>query len=364
MNLATSSRAVFRVCALSLLACWSADTCAAQSGATLPSSQEAASPSPAKTQSTDQANSPNQAAQADVKPVRQLPLRDRAWLILHDGLASNNTEKRVKAVTALGLLKGNAEAEKLATAALDDEKEDVRAAAATALGAMHAVHAKGPLEAALDDKEPAVVLAAANSLLLLKDADFAYDVYYGVLTGTVRTSKGVVKEQIKDQLKILHDKKKIAELGLEQGVGFIPYGGIGYGVVKTLVKSDNSPVRAAAAKKLAHDPDPASAKALVAATQDKNWVVRGAALEAIAERGDRSLLSKVAPSLDDDKDEGGGCRRPSQCVARQASRPCHFSRLRSSRELGQTAADHCAPVGSGASGRTEISTLDGNCFER
>jgi hypothetical protein len=135
-------------------------------------------------------------------------------------------------------------------------------------------------------------------------------------------------------------------------------------VVKTLVKSDNSPVRAAAAKKLAHDPDPASAKALVAATQDKNWVVRGAALEAIAERGDRSLLSKVAPSLDDDKDEGGGCRRPSQCVARQASRPCHFSRLRSSRELGQTAADHCAPVGSGASGRTEISTLDGNCFER
>jgi hypothetical protein len=32
---------------------------------------------------------------------------------------------------------------------------------------------EGSLEAALDDKEPAVVLAAANSLLLLKDADFA-----------------------------------------------------------------------------------------------------------------------------------------------------------------------------------------------
>src|ERR1700730_2578274 len=74
---------------------------------------------------------------------------------------------------------------------------------------------------------------------------------------------------------------------------------------KPFVKSDNSPVRAAAAKKLAHDPDPASAKALVAATQDKNWVVRGAALEAIAERGDRSLLSNIAPSLDDDKDEVG-----------------------------------------------------------
>jgi HEAT repeat protein len=251
--------------------------------------------------------------------VRQPSLRDRAWVILRDGLAFNNTEKRVKAVTALGLMKGNADGEKLATAALEDEKGDVRAAAAAALGSMHAVHAKGPLEAALDDKEPAVVLAAANSLLLLKDADFAYDVYYGVLTGTVRTNKGVVKEQIKDQLKILHDKKKIAELGLEQGVGFIPYGGIGYGVVKTLVKSDNSPVRAAAAKKLAHDPDPASAKALVAATQDKNWVVRGAALEAIAERGDRSLLSKIAPSLDDDKDEVRFTG--AACVARLSALP-------------------------------------------
>jgi HEAT repeat protein len=200
-------------------------------------------------------------------------------------------------------MKGNAEAEKLATAALKDEKGDVRSAAATALGSMHAVHAKDPLEAALDDTEPTVVLAAANSLLLLKNADFAYDVYYGVLTGTVRTDKGVVKQQIKDQLKVLRNKKTIAELGLEQGVGFIPYGGIGYGVVKTLVKSDNSPVRAAAAKKLAHDPDPASAKALVAATQDKNWVVRAAALEAIAERGDRSLVSEIATSLDDNKDE-------------------------------------------------------------
>jgi HEAT repeat protein len=215
----------------------------------------------------------------------------------------DGTEKRAKAVFALGVLKSNAEAERLATAALKDEKGEVRTAAATALGSMHAVRAKAPLEAALDDNEPAVVLAAANSLLLLKDTNFAYDVYYGVLTGTMRTNNGAIKEQVREQMKILHDKKKIAQLGLEQGIGFIPYGGIGYGVVKTLVKSDNSPMRAAAAKKLAHDPDPITGKALVEATHDKNPVVRVAALEAIAERGDRSLLSKVAGSLDDDKDE-------------------------------------------------------------
>ena len=35
---------------------------------------------------------------------------------------------------------------------------------------------------------------------------------------------------------------------------------------------------------------------------DKNWAVRAAALEAIAERGDRSLVPKIAAAMDDDKD--------------------------------------------------------------
>jgi hypothetical protein len=283
---------------------------AAQSAPASTAPQKSASPVPA-----DQAAKP--ALEAPAKPP--LSLRDRSWEILHGGLEIDSTEKRVKAVTALGLMKGNAEAEKLAIAALKDQKTDVRVAAATTLGSMHAVHAKIPLEVALDDNEPAVVLAAANSLMLLKDSNFAYDIYYGVLTGTVRTNNGVIKEQIKEQMKILHDKKKIAQLGLEQGIGFIPYGGLGYGMVKTLVKSDNSPMRAAAAKKLALDPDPETAKALVTATQDKNWMVRVAALEAIAERGDRSLIAKVAPALDDDKDDvrySGAA-----CIARLSALP-------------------------------------------
>ena len=281
----------------------------AQSAPPITESKQATPPSTAPTtgqstlrQSTDKSTAPSQTSEADAKPA-SLSLHDRAWLILHSGLSFNGTEKRVKAVGALGVLKGNGEAEKLAVAALKDEKGDVRAAAANALGAMQAVRAKGPLEAALDDNEPAVVLAAANSLLLLKDANFAYDVYYGVLTGTMRTNNGVIKEQIKEQMKILHDKKKLAELGLEQGIGFIPYGGIGYGMAKTLAKSDNSPMRAAAAKKLAHDPDPITANALVDASHDKNWVVRVAALEAIAERGDRSLMPKITDSMDDARDE-------------------------------------------------------------
>jgi hypothetical protein len=75
---------------------------------------------------------------------------------------------------------------------------------------MRAPHAKPALVGALDDEEPAVVLAAANALVILKDYDSAYEIYYGVLTGTMRTNKGFVQEN----LKILKDKRP-AEMGFE-----------------------------------------------------------------------------------------------------------------------------------------------------
>src|SRR5713226_6200493 len=155
-----------------------------------------------------------------------------------------------------------------ALAALKDEKPEVRLAAAAALGSMSAVNTKEQLKEALDDSEPSVALAAANSLLTLKD-DSAYEVYYAVLTGEKRYHQGLIREQ----LKMLRDKKKMAQLGFEEGIGFIPFAGMGYEAFKTVAKNDSSPVRAAAAKQLARDPDPGTAKALVKATTDKNWQV-------------------------------------------------------------------------------------------
>jgi HEAT repeat protein len=222
---------------------------------------------------------------------------ERAWTILRESVKEKNADKRARAVRALGLLPGNAEAEQAAIAALKDEKPSVRLAAAAALGSMHAEHSTGNLEEALGDSEPSVVLAAANSLLLLHD-DVGYDTYYEVLTGERRMSKGLIKEQL-DTLK---DKKKMAQMGFEEGIGFIPFAGIGYEIFKTVTKNDSSPLRAAAAKKLANDPGPDAAEALVRAAGDKNLTVRAAALEAIALRGDKSLAAKITAALDDDKD--------------------------------------------------------------
>jgi HEAT repeats len=234
----------------------------------------------------------------EAKRARRTTQR-RSWDTLREGLEATSFDKRAKAVGALGLLTGNAEAEKLAIKALKDDRSEVRTAAAGALGSMHAVRSIPDLEKALDDSEPKVVLAAANSLLSLKDATSAYDIYYGVLTGGMRTDRGLVQEQ----LKTLHDSKKLAELGFQEGIGFVPFGGLGYGLAKTVMRSDQSTMRAFAAKRLAHDPDSASAAALVAALQDKSTIVRAAAIQALSERGDKSLLPDVTLSLDDDKDE-------------------------------------------------------------
>ncbi len=95
----------------------------------------------------------------------------------------------------------------------------------------------------------------------------------------------------------------MAELGIQEGIGFIPFAGMGWRTFKAIHKDDSSPVRAAAAKVLIKDPDPATTKALADAVGDKSWVVRAAALEALAERGDPSVLDTVELYMSDDKDD-------------------------------------------------------------
>jgi HEAT repeat protein len=224
---------------------------------------------------------------------------EKAWKMLKAGTTDEKKGKRDIAVRALGLMPGDPRSVKAAETALSDKEAEVRAAAAGALGQMGAKNSKAKLRRALKDKDSEVVFAAAHSLKDLGD-DSAYQVYYAVLTGRMKSGRGLLKQQEEE----LKDPKKIALFGFEQGIGFVPFGGLGYRAFRTLAKDDSSPVRAAAAKVLAQDPDPHTGEALVeAATSDKSWVVRTAALDAIAHRGDASLLPKIAPALADERDE-------------------------------------------------------------
>ena len=223
--------------------------------------------------------------------------QDRAWDILNVGVAEKSTERRAMAVATLGIIRKNTRAEGMAEKALEDEKPEVRAAGAYALGKMGAKKSIPQLKKALEDNEVSVALAASQALVTLGDPS-GYEAFFTILTGERKTGSGMVDEQ----LKTFKNAKKMALMGFEEGINFIPFAGIGYGAFKAIRKDDATPVRAAAAKTLGDDKDPRSAQALVQATSDKSWLVRVAALNAIATRNDPSLLPGVEPNMADDKD--------------------------------------------------------------
>jgi HEAT repeat protein len=222
---------------------------------------------------------------------------DKAWMILSTAANDKSYEKRGKAIQAVGVISGNPRAQEMAEKALGDEREEVRVAAADALGHMLAKGSAGKLKAALKDPETSVVFAAANALFAIGDPE-AYQVYYAVLTGEKKSGDALVESQ----LKMLKDPKALSKLGFEAGIGFIPFGGVSYKVFKKATDDTVSPVRAAAAVKLTNDPDPKSAQALENAAKDSKWLLRAAVVGAIARRGDPSLLRAVAPLLDDEND--------------------------------------------------------------
>ncbi len=237
-------------------------------------------------------------SEAVIIPNPALSPVDGSWQLLEAGVKSEKAGERTIASQALGLLHGNARAGQLAERGLDDNKPEVRAAAAEALGKIGSANSIDKLKKMLDDKDNKVVLSAAQALIELNNND-GYEVYYEILTGERKAGSGLIASQEA----MLKDPRRLFALGFHEGLGFVPFGGIGWEAFKTITKDDVSPLRAAAARKLAQDPDPATTKALITATGDKNWLVRAAALEALALRGDPSAAKTAAIYLYDDRPE-------------------------------------------------------------
>lgn len=222
---------------------------------------------------------------------------ENAWSVLEYGVKDNNSQRRAQAVHALGSLIQNARAEGLAKAALRDSNSNVRAEAANSLGRMNAADAIPALKKALGDGDIKVVLSAADALYNLHDPA-AFEIYYAIVTGKRKGTEGLLESQL-DRLK---NKKAMEQLVFETGIGFVPFGSIGYEAWKTIMRNDATLVKVDAALKLARDSDPATGRALADACQDDKWEVRAAAARAIALRGDSALLKVLIPLLNDDSD--------------------------------------------------------------
>lgn len=235
---------------------------------------------------------------AAVVPAFSQASSDKAWTVLQAGLTNSNTDNRTVATRLLGVLTTNAQAQSLALKALSDDKPDVRAAAAEALGNMQAKSAIPQLHKLVQtERDAGVVISVGRALIALGDP-LGFNVYYAILTGERKSGGGLLE----DQKKMLNDPKKLATFGFETGVGFIPFGGLTLGVFRSLTKDDVSPIRAAAAEVLIKDPDPKTTEALKTAVTDKSWVVRAAAIDALGKRNDPSVIPALEPALDDGKE--------------------------------------------------------------
>lgn len=248
-------------------------------------------------EATPPRRSTQSASKAEDAGPTSADLEEKSWQILQSGLHNKRVAQRMEAVKALSLLTGNHQALRFALRAMRDNNPKVRGAAAATLAELHATVAVPALRAAISDKDPRVMLAAAHALFILKDP-MAYEIYYAILMGDKKTSEGLIQSQV-DRLK---DPKQMAQMGFEEGIGFVPYAGMGYEAYRQLMKHDNSPVRAAAARYLALDPDVISEDALLqVAVADKNIFVREAALDALAERSDPRCIERLAMNLDEIK---------------------------------------------------------------
>jgi HEAT repeat protein len=235
--------------------------------------------------------------------ISQTPA-DQAWSILQAGATNGSSEQRIATMRVLQVIPGDAKAVGMAEQGLRDKDPDVRGVAALSLGAMKSKSSIPALEAALKDKEGAVVMAAAKSLIQLGN-EKGYSVYYAVLTGQRKSGENLIGGEEKELDQLMRNPKQIEAMAFEQGMGFVPFGGYGLQVYEAIHESESKEpiILATAIKMLATDPDPRSGKALVAATTNKDVLVRAAAFDALARRGDSALLPDLQPGLKDEKEE-------------------------------------------------------------
>jgi HEAT repeat protein len=227
----------------------------------------------------------------------------KAWKCLNDGLAEKNYNRRAQAIAALGTIGLRRDAVSLIEGGLNDKDSPVRQAAADVLGTMKSRGSIPKLRAALDDNSAVVSFAAAQALWTMGDRS-GQDLFLEVLVGDRKISTGLVRGGLQQLHEALHDPKALAELGSEQAAGAL-LGPAGFGVTAAieLAKDKAAPARAISARLLADDTSDDAREVLREALQDKSWIVRAAAAQALGVHGSLNDVTTLAPLLDDQQKE-------------------------------------------------------------
>ena len=230
------------------------------------------------------------------KSTPQTPKKygDAAWSILQTGLHEKNADRRAQATSCLDLLPAEPRALSTAESALDDPSETVRVAAINALGEMNARASLPKIKALAQGTDGKTLVAIAAVLKKFNDPE-GNEIYYEILTGSRKAGGGILSG--------IKDRKNLERMGIEEAIGFVPFGGVGLGAYYYFRQnaSASSAVLALAALALANDPDSTSEKALIQASFNDPDPVKVAALRALAKRGNAAVIDEIAPGMYSDK---------------------------------------------------------------
>src|ERR1700733_4476053 len=231
------------------------------------------------------------------------PNVQKAKDILLKGVGSGNPDTRSLAVQSASLIGDRSEVLNKLYSMLETDKDvPTRITIISTLGSFKNPAVIPALQKALKDPVPEVELAAAFALYGLKQPDgkaFLLD----VLEGKQKTSSSFMSSEKRALARMTHTPTTTF-LGMVANEFTLP--GLGSGMESAVGLSADPASMASASVifTLAKDQkDPAVWVPLVAAMQDKEWATRAAAVHVVALHDDPTLLDKVAPLMDDKKQQ-------------------------------------------------------------
>src|SRR3954451_16314633 len=141
-----------------------------------------------------------------------------AWTVLTTGVKSTNPVTRKQAITSLEVAGRLPRVVATLENALTDKDVEVREAAVNILCAIKSRSSIPKLQAAVNDSAPEGSFAAARALWDLSDPSGRH-ILVAVVEGDRASSSGLIKEQMRDAAKKLHNPAALSMIGMREGAG-------------------------------------------------------------------------------------------------------------------------------------------------
>ena len=249
----------------------------------------------------------NQTAQAISKaaiaPETPAETLKRCWEMLTDSVEdAKHTETRTQALNALSSLGSNPRADKLIAAAMKDPNLDVRTAAVLAAGKTKSPSLAAPIRELLNDHEPQVVFAAAETLWKQFKDKNGEDVLAAVAAGDRKANPTLIHGAQHDISRTIHSPSALAKIGITAGAGLV-LGPFGFSVaaVEYMRKNGADTARVQSIELLADDRTEGVRDQMQSALDDKDPGVRAAAVMVLGGFHRSQDASKISSLLDDSK---------------------------------------------------------------